>query len=140
MSLIQSKNINNILKYLKKISCELSMNSFNMKKVEEKEPIEVYSILEEDVDSLKIIDVREPYEYYGDTGHVKNSELIPLNELPEKLESFRNTGKPIGIICNSGERSFYACAFLLENEIKNVFNIRGGIIRWHLSGLEVEYD
>lgn len=116
------------------------MNSFNMKKVEEKEPIEVYSILEEDVDSLKIIDVREPYEYYGDTGHVKNSELIPLNELPEKLESFRNTGKPIGIICNSGERSFYACAFLLENEIKNVFNIRGGIIRWHLSGLEVEYD
>jgi hypothetical protein len=28
----------------------------------------------------------------------------------------------------------------MENEINNVFNIRGGIIRWHLSGLEVEYE
>lgn len=118
----------------------VKMHSFNEKKVEEKEPTEVYSRMEEDRDSIKIIDVREPYEYYGDMGHVKGSELIPLNELPDHVERLKGTGKPIGIICNSGERSYYACTFLMDNDLKNVFNIRGGIIRWHLSGLDVEYD
>ncbi|WP_393972004.1 rhodanese-like domain-containing protein [Oxyplasma meridianum] len=116
------------------------MHSFNEKKVEEKEPVEVYSSMEEHPGSLKIIDVREPYEYYGDMGHVKGSHLIPLNELPDHLEGLRSLKVPIGIICNSGERSYYACSFLMQNGLKDVFNIRGGIIRWHLSGLEVEYD
>ena len=116
------------------------MHSFNEKKIEEKDPMDVYLLMDENEETINIIDVREPYEYYGDMGHVKNSELIPLNELPEKIEDLKRLKSPIGIICNSGERSYYACAYLMENEINNVFNIKGGIIRWHLSGLEVEYD
>ena len=115
------------------------MHSFNEKKVDEKDPVEVYSLMEEGEKAIKIIDVREPYEYSGDMGHVKGSELIPLNDLPYRIEDLKRTDSPIGIICNSGERSYYACAFLMENDIRNVFNIRGGIIRWHLSGLEVEW-
>ena len=118
----------------------IRMHSFNEKKVEEKEPIDVYSLIDENEKAVKIIDVREPFEYYGDMGHVKGSELIPLNDLPNHLEDLRKSNTTIGIICNSGERSYYACSFLMENKIKNVFNVRGGIIRWHLSGLDVDYD
>ena len=50
----------------------IRMHSFNEKKVEEKEPIDVYSLIDENEKAVKIIDVREPFEYYGDMGHVKD--------------------------------------------------------------------
>ena len=69
---------------------------------------------------------------------IKAKNDFALLVLPDSYAGKSNT--TIGIICNSGERSYYACSFLMENKIKNVFNVRGGIIRWHLSGLDVDYD
>jgi sulfur dioxygenase len=110
-------------------------------KIDQLKPTEVQMIIDEDPHSITIIDVREPWEYASDTGHVIGSRLIPMNEIPENLEELRklSASKKLGIICNSGQRSYYTAAFLKQNGINNVFNIDGGIIQWILSGLEVEY-
>ncbi|MCL4332214.1 MAG: rhodanese-like domain-containing protein [Candidatus Thermoplasmatota archaeon] len=109
--------------------------------VEELSPVEVDEIFEESGrESLVILDVREQWEYESDTGHVKGSLLIPMNQVPENMELISSlAGRKIGVICNSGERSYHVCRYLQQNGIENVFNVRGGIIRWLLSGLEVEY-
>jgi len=110
-------------------------------KVEQRKPSEVQMIIDENPDSVAIVDVREPWEYASDTGHVKGSKLIPMNLIPESLEELKEISakKKLGLICNSGQRSYYTAAFLQQNGITNVFNIEGGIIKWILSGLEVEY-
>ena len=110
-------------------------------KVDQLKPSEVQMMIDESPDSIAIIDVREPWEYASDTGHVIGSRLIPMNEIPENLEELKelSASRKLGIICNSGQRSYYTAAFLKQNGITNVFNIDGGIIKWILSGLEVEY-
>jgi rhodanese-related sulfurtransferase len=35
-------------------------------------------------DALALIDVREPFEY--EEGHIPGAELVPLSELPDKLQ------------------------------------------------------
>ncbi len=113
----------------------------NGRKIQQFTPAEVQTMIEEDGEPIAFIDVREPWEYSSDTGHVKGSILIPMNEIPENIEKIREMArkKKVGIICNSGHRSYYATSFLVDNKIENVFNIEGGIIKWLLSGLEVEY-
>lgn len=116
-------------------------SSFNSRRIDELNPIDLYTKLEEDRDNVVLVDVREEWEYYGDMGHVKGSTHIPLNDLQDKLHILKDhVDKQIAVICNSGHRSLYACQFLRENGIPTVFNVKGGIIGWHLSGLEVEYE
>lgn len=98
-------------------------------------------MIDEDVEKVVVLDVREPWEFYGDTGHVKGSIHIPMGEIPDKLEQLReHESKSIAVICNSGNRSYSVCEYLQENGLPRVYNIRGGIIQWHLSGLDVEYE
>ena len=110
-------------------------------KIDQFKPSEVQMMIDESPDTIAIIDVREPWEYASDTGHVIGSRLIPMNDIPENLDELRQlaANRKLGIICNSGQRSYYTAAFLKQNGIDNVFNIYGGIIQWILSGLEVEY-
>lgn len=111
------------------------------KKVEELTPHELASKLE-DGEKFFIIDVREPFEFTGELGHIEGSINIPMQEIPERLEELREksaTGN-LAFVCHSGERSFYACAYLNDVGLKNTFNVIGGMIKWHLSGLDVEYS
>lgn len=111
------------------------------RKVEEVNPGELSQLIEDDGEkSYTIIDVREPAEYYGDMGHIKDSIHIPLMELKDSIDKLRNNERKLVFVCNSGERSYYACSFLKDQGIENVINLRGGMIQWHLSGLEVEYE
>lgn len=87
-----------------------------------------------------VIDVRETEEYLGDMGHIKGSRHIPLMELKDFLDEFRESQKKKIFVCASGERSYYACSFLKDQGIENVINLNGGMIQWHLSGLDVEYE
>lgn len=111
------------------------------KKVEQLNPYDVQEMLDENSDETVVLDIREPWEYYGDTGHVRNSLFIPMGEIPDRIDEIRKLSeKNIAIICNSGNRSYSVCQYLQELGFEKVFNIRGGIIQWHLSGLEVEYE
>lgn len=57
-----------------------------------------------------IVDVRTPAEFMG--GHVAGSVNIPLNEIPQRLDEFRNMEQPIILCCASGNRSGQATHFL----------------------------
>lgn len=114
--------------------------SFASRKVDQLNPYDIQEMMEEDNENVVVLDVREPWEYNGDTGHVKDSLHIPMGEVPDRVEELRKLiNKNIAVICNSGNRSYSVCEYLKENGFDKVYNIRGGIIQWHLSGLDVEY-
>ena len=74
-----------------------------------------------------LLDVREPHEY--DIVHLEGARLIPLNELPQNVDSL-NPAQETVVYCHHGTRSLYATAFLLQNGFANVKNLEGGIDRW----------
>lgn len=116
-------------------------DSYTSRKIDELNPYDVQEMIDEDPDNVVVLDVREPWEYYGDTGHVKGSLHLPMGELPDKIEQIqRLSNKNIAVICNSGNRSYSVCEYLKDLGFEKVFNVRGGIIQWHLSGLDVEYE
>ncbi len=105
-------------------------------------PLEVSDLLKnKGEDKVLFLDVREPWEFDSNTGHVKGSVLMPMMEIPDRLEELRkHRDKDIAVICNSGHRSYYACQYLMDNGITNVFSVDGGIQKWLRMGLETEYS
>lgn len=74
-----------------------------------------------------LIDVREPDEYA--IANIQGSRLIPLQTLPEQLDSLPKD-REILIHCKSGGRSAKAVKLLLENGFTRVKNVAGGIDAW----------
>jgi sulfur-carrier protein adenylyltransferase/sulfurtransferase len=74
-----------------------------------------------------ILDVRNPDEYA--ICHLEDSHLIPLKELPSRLNEL-NPNQHIIIHCHAGGRSRRATEFLIQQGFKNVCNLRGGITAW----------
>lgn len=75
-----------------------------------------------------ILDVREPNEYKicNISGH-----LIPLNELPKRLEELGSSkDKEIVVHCHRGGRSARAVAFLQQAGFTQAKNLKGGILAW----------
>lgn len=111
------------------------------RKIEEMNPWEFMEQLDGNPDEeFVVIDVREPAEYYGDMGHIKGSLHIPLMELKDRITQLSDDKRKKVFVCSSGERSYYACSFLKDQGVDGVINLRGGLIQWHLSGLDVEYE
>lgn len=112
------------------------------RKIEEMYPVELHVFLQDEAESRNylVVDVREPAEYYGDMGHIKGSLHVPLMNLNDKLDEMRAESRKIVFVCLSGERSYYACSFLKDQGVEDVINLKGGMIQWHLSGLDVEYE
>lgn len=109
--------------------------------IESINPYELSEMMENEPENIVVVDVREPWEFRSGTGHLKGAVLIPMNDIPDKLDQFRVlSGKKVALICHSGERSYYACQFLRENSINNVLNVSGGILKWHQSGLDVVFE
>lgn len=61
-----------------------------------------------------IVDVRTPGEFMG--GHVAGSVNIPLQEVPQRIEEFKNM-KNLILCCASGNRSGQATAFLRNHGV-----------------------
>ncbi len=64
-----------------------------------------------------VVDVRTPGEYMG--GHVAGSINIPLNEVPARVDEFKEMGKVV-LCCASGGRSGQATMFLQQYGIECV--------------------
>jgi molybdopterin/thiamine biosynthesis adenylyltransferase/rhodanese-related sulfurtransferase/molybdopterin converting factor small subunit len=77
-----------------------------------------------------ILDVREPREF--EICRIPGSTLIPLGELPRRLEEVpRGESAPdIVVHCKSGARSAKAVALLREQGFERVKNLEGGILAW----------
>ena len=93
--------------------------------------------LEESVDAVQIIDVREPGEYNGPLGHIAGAKLVPLGELSRRVSEL-DAGRPIVAVCRSGARSAQAITILEQAGIKNVANLAGGMLRWRADGRPVQ--
>lgn len=66
-----------------------------------------------------LVDVRSPLEY--ESGHVKGSINIPLDQIPQKLSLLKNKENII-VFCRSGNRSSQAKKMLEKLGFKNVEN------------------
>ena len=67
-----------------------------------------------------IIDVREDYEFK--TGNAENAINIPLGEVEQRIEEFKQMKMPIVVYCRSGNRSGRAMNFLRANGLQEVYN------------------
>lgn len=77
---------------------------------------------------INLIDVRNPDEYEEDN---LNAELIPLGDLPDRIEELENRkGQDIYIHCRSGARSDRAKQYLIANGFDNVHNVLGGMMAY----------
>ena len=70
------------------------------------------------------VDVRTPEEYSG--GHVPGAINIPLDQVQNRLDEFKDMPKPVVVYCRSGARSGMATSILQGAGIKEVIN-GGGI-------------
>lgn len=73
-----------------------------------------------------LVDVRQPDEY--DEIHAEGAVLVPLDEVPDRVEEIRADG-PVYVICKSGGRSAKAVEFLRQQGVDAV-NVAGGTLAW----------
>jgi len=76
---------------------------------------------------LFLLDVREEHEY--NHARIENSVLIPLNQVPNRLQEI-DFNKDVVVICHHGIRSMQAANFLNQVGFRNVSNLVGGIDAW----------
>ncbi len=86
-------------------------------------------------EALVMIDVREPHEFAA--GHAPGAILIPLGELPYRLDEMPDTDEaPVTVTCRSGNRSARAVAWLTLQGFDAV-NMDGGMLSWMAAGKAV---
>lgn len=79
------------------------------------------------LESLFLLDVREPNEFHY--AHIANSVLIPLHQLPERLNEL-DKQQEIIVICHHGMRSQQAALYLEYSGFTNLANLQGGTDAW----------
>jgi rhodanese-related sulfurtransferase len=85
-------------------------------------------MLNQDSDAV-LIDVRTPRE--NNQARIPNSILIDINNpaFPQEIDKL-DKNKNYYLYCRSGNRSYYACAYMVKIGFKTVYNLKPGIIGW----------
>jgi len=80
-------------------------------------------------EKILLLDVRQPWE--SDTAKIAGSLLIPMNELPQRLEEIQLApGQQLVTYCHAGVRSMRSAAFLEQSGFPGVLSLAGGIAAW----------
>jgi rhodanese-related sulfurtransferase len=82
------------------------------------------------LDSMQVVDVREPYEWAA--GHLRDAMHIPLPQLLNRFEEIDPT-RPVLMACQIGQRSALATEFLRKRGY-DAHNLEGGIEAWTAAG------
>ena len=90
--------------------------------------------LKESGDNIRVIDIRQPAEL--NSGIIPGAEGLPMHIIPLRINEFKRDEKLV-MVCRSGARSAQACMFMQQQGYDNVYNLRGGMIAWAGSGLEL---
>jgi rhodanese-related sulfurtransferase len=93
--------------------------------------------LEENLDAVQIVDVREPAEFEGPLGRIPKSRLISLGDLTRRAIELTQE-RPIVTVCRAGGRSAQATVILRQAGFEAVANLAGGMLRWRAEGRVVE--
>ena len=67
-----------------------------------------------------LVDVRSPAEFMG--GNVVGSINIPLDEISDRVEEFKEMTGSIVVFCISGMRSGQAASFLSMQGVDRIYN------------------
>lgn len=81
-----------------------------------------------------ILDVRSADEYQS--GHLRASKNIPLNELPDRMDDL-NKSASVLVICQTGTRASRAASQLRRAGFSEVYVLEGGFAAWQSQGLPV---
>ena len=92
------------------------------------------ALLKEKGETIRVIDIRQPAEL--NSGIIPGAEALPMHIIPLRINAFKRDEKLI-MVCRSGARSAQACMFLQQQGYDKVFNLRGGMMAWAGSGLEL---
>jgi molybdopterin/thiamine biosynthesis adenylyltransferase/rhodanese-related sulfurtransferase len=76
---------------------------------------------------IKVIDVREPFEY--DIARIEGVPLLPMSELQNRFTEL-DPNTQYYLLCKVGARSHSAVEFLREQGFKYVKNVKGGTNAW----------
>lgn len=93
--------------------------------------------VEDHLDAVQVVDVREPEEFTGPLGHIQGARLLPLGRLAEAAGSL-DRERPIVTVCRAGGRSAQATVLLQRAGFTKVANLGGGMLRWRARGCAVE--
>jgi sulfur dioxygenase len=93
--------------------------------------------LEENLNVVQILDVREPDEFTGPMGRISGAKLIPLGELSARTHELAKD-RPVVAVCRAGGRSAQATLILQQAGFEKVANLSGGMLRWRAQGCPVE--
>jgi len=74
-----------------------------------------------------VVDVREPYEW--DAGHIEGARLIPLGELPNRLNELPRDADVV-FYCQTGGRSARALDIARDAGLTRAKHLRGGYTGW----------
>lgn len=96
-------------------------------------PAEVSRLLSQS--RLRLIDVREPWEYA--MYHIPGVELMPLGQFELNLEEL-GPDENLVIVCEHGQRSRQVTDAMRQAGFMRVFSLDGGMARWLEEGLPVE--
>ena len=86
--------------------------------------------LRQRLDQVRIVDVREPWEYQ--ICRLAGAESIPMGEIPAALPRLDGDDKPLVVYCHHGVRSLRVANWLRQQGIEEVASLQGGIDRWSL--------
>ena len=81
-----------------------------------------------------LVDIRERNEWQ--TGWIAGSEQIPMSELGDQLEAYRE--RPLVLYCAHGNRSLRVAQALDARGFSNVVSLAGGIVAWDEAGFPIE--
>jgi len=89
--------------------------------------------------AANIVDVRTPEEY--EKGHIVNAVNIDWNgdNFEQKISSL-DKSKPVFVYCLSGGRSAMAAEAMRDKGFKQVFEMRGGFMKWRAANLPETTD
>ncbi len=76
--------------------------------------------MKETYKNATIVDVRTPEEFAGE--HFPNAINIPLDQVAQRINEFKEMPKPIVAYCRSGNRSGIAVTILKQNGIAEAIN------------------
>jgi sulfur dioxygenase len=85
--------------------------------------------LEDHLDEVQVVDVREPDEFSGPLGHIPDALLLPLGELAGRADEL-SRDRPVVTVCRAGGRSAQATVILKRSGFKDTANLPGGMLRW----------
>ena len=103
--------------------------------VNEIDGAQLAALMEDERDDFRLVDVRSTNEMAQ--GMLPDAEALPMHLIPVRLDELK-TERKLVFYCQTGARSAQVCAYLQQQGIDQVINLRGGIVDWHRRGYAIE--